>query len=182
MSSTDTEMTEIAHPYTPPEGTLPLLAGVLAQLHFVHRDMVGMVRELPPEALAWTPGPEMSTLSGIVRHTMYCEKYCMLAAGGLDYTYDSDTDRQTLAATDDAPALVAAIVEADLIAKRALPALTVGEMHKGIAAWGGTDEVSAGALIADALNHTAMHWGHMQMTRQLWQQQHPEFTDDYKRW
>ncbi len=175
-------MTEIADPYTAPEGTLPLVAGVLSQLHFVHRDMVGLVRELPPEALAWSPGPEMSTLAGLVRHTIYCEKYCMLAAGGLDYNFDAETDRQMLAATDDAPALVADIVEADMVAKRALPVLTVEDLGKTLKVWGGESTESAGGLIADALNHTAMHWGHMQMTRQLWQQRHPAFTDGYTRW
>lgn len=180
MSTTD--VTEIAHPYHAPEGTLPLLAGVLAQLHFVHRDMLAMVRELPPDALVWKPGPEMSTLAGITRHTLYCEKYALLAAGGLDYNYDSETDRQMLDATDDAPALVAHIAEADMVAKRALPTLTVEGLGARLPVWGGTEEETAGALIADALNHTAMHWGHMQMTRQLWQQAHPEFTDSYTRW
>jgi len=27
-----------------------------------------------------------------------------------------------------------------------------------------------------------MHWGHMQMTRQLWEAAHPEFTSAYTRW
>ena len=35
---------------------------------------------------------------------------------------------------------------------------------------------------ADTLNHSAMHWGHMQMTRQLWTQQHPEFVGTYIPW
>ena len=41
---------------------------------------------------------------------------------------------------------------------------------------------SGGELIAKAATHTTMHWGHMQMTRQLWEQAHPEFVGSYAPW
>lgn len=181
MDSTPSQAT-IAHPYTPPEDTLPLLAGVLSAMHFAHYNMVQLVADLPPDALTWQPGPDMGTLAGIVRHTLYCERYAFLAATGADRSYDEATSRGLWQATDDADALVRQITEADAEMKAALPSLTVADLGTRIVAWGGPGQEMAGVLIADVATHSAMHWGHMQMTRQLWEAAHPEFAGTYTRW
>jgi uncharacterized damage-inducible protein DinB len=172
----------VAERYVPPEGTLPLLAGVLYALDFAHADMMAIVRDLPSEALVWQPGAAMGTLSGIVRHTLYCEEYAFRAAAGEDARYDREANAAQWEARDDAPTLVAAIAACDALAKRLLPPLTVDAMAREMEVWGGPQIETAGTLIADALAHTTMHWGHMQMTRQQWTQTHPEFTDTYEPW
>ena len=183
MDNTDTSPPKaIAHPYAPPDDTLPLLAGILAAMHFAHHNMVQLVADLPPDALVWKPGADMGTLAGIVRHTLYCERYAFLAATGIDRSYDETTNQEQWQATDDAAALVRLIAETDAEMKAALPSLTVADLGTRIVAWGGPGEEMAGALIADVTTHTAMHWGHMQMTRQLWEAAHPEFTGTYTRW
>ncbi len=174
-------MTAIMHPYTTPNGTLPLLTGVLEALHFMHRDMVSIVQDLPPDALHWKPGADMGTLAGIVQHTLYCETYALRRATGEAVEYDPAADKGAWDVTTDADTLVAAIVNADVVAKRALPSLTVARMGMSYTAWGGGETV-AGVLIQEGVYHTAMHWGHMQMTRQLWGQHHPEFVGTYKPW
>lgn len=172
----------MAESYAPPAGTLPLLAGILAALDFTHRNMIAIVADLPPDALAWKPGPDMGSLAGIVRHTVYCENYALRAATGENAHYDEATNARQWDATDDAATLQTAIGACDTLMKTALPALTVERMGRPLTVWGGPHESSAGELIADAANHTAMHWGQMQMTRQLWEQAHPDFSGDYTRW
>jgi hypothetical protein len=168
--------------YRAPEGTLPLLTGILQMMDYAHRDMCAIVRDLPVEALAWHPGGEMGSLSGIVRHAMYCEVYALRRAAGEEVRYEESVNRGLWEITDDAATLAACIAEGDAAMKRILPAMTVERMNAHYAAWGQTEETLAGELIAEAALHTAMHWGHMQMTRQQWTQQHPEFADTYKRW
>jgi len=175
-------MAAIAHPYTPPEGTLPLLAGILAAMHHTHRDMLALVADLPPDALTWKPGAAMGSLVGIARHTLYCERYVFVAASGADFQYDEATNAEQWDATDDANALARHIVGVDEEMKAALPSLTVPDLGARLVVWGGPGESSVGELIADVANHSAMHWGHMQMTRQLWEAAHPEFTSAYTRW
>ncbi len=40
----------------------------------------------------------------------------------------------------------------------------------------------AGVLIADTLRHSSMHWGHMQIKRQLWEHAQPEFVSTSTLW
>lgn len=173
----------IAEPYTVPEGTLPLLGGILNMMHFAHRNMCAIVEDLPPEALAWKPGPAMSSLAGIVAHTMYCESYAYQRAAGEDVQWDEAVmNTQAWESDDSADGAIARIAEGDAVMKRILPVMTVAGMGGRFTAWGQETTQSGGDLIAVAAAHTAMHWGHMQMTRQLWEQAHPEFVGTYTRW
>jgi hypothetical protein len=60
--------------------------------------------------------------------------------------------------------------------------MTVERMKARFTAWGQESTASGGELIAEAATHTTMHWGHMQLTRQLWVQAHPEFVGTYRPW
>src|SRR4051812_16877372 len=115
--------------YRAPEGTLPLLTGILHMMDFTHGNMRAIVKDLPTEALVWKPGNATGSLSGIVRHTMYCEVYAWRRAAGEDVAYDDATNRGLWEMTDDAAALVACIEAGDAEMKRILPAMTVERMN-----------------------------------------------------
>lgn len=168
--------------YAVPGHTLPLLGGILSMMHFAHRNMCAIVADLPPEALVWQPGEHMGTLAGIIEHAMYCETYAYRRAAGEDAEYNEDANRHTWASTDTPEQAIARIVAGDVVMKRILPEMTVERMNARFTAWGQGSTQSGGDLIAEAATHTTMHWGHMQMTRQLWGQAHPEFHGDYERW
>ncbi|MHB8644687.1 MAG: DinB family protein, partial [Thermomicrobiales bacterium] len=174
----------IAAQYTVPEGTLPLLAGILQMMDFAHRNMTQIIADLPDEALVWQPASDMGSLSGIICHTMYCETYAIRRAAGEDVSYDGKIDdaeeeNSTWRTAEGREALIARIAGGDAIMKRILPVMTVAAMEERFPAWGANAIVSGGDLIAKATTHTTMHWGHMQMTRQLWEQAHPEFHGSY---
>ena len=177
----------MAEPYTVPLGTLPLLGGILTMMDFAHRNMTQIIADLPDEALVWQPANDMGSLSGIICHMMYCEVYAIRRAAGEDVSYDvkfddSEEDDSTWRTAEGRDALMARIAEGDAIMKRILPIMTVAGMEERFPAWGGNTLRSGGDLIAKAATHTTMHWGHMQMTRQLWEQAHPEFHGSYERW
>lgn len=168
--------------YAVPAGTLPLLGGILAMMHFAHRNMCAIVADLPSQALVWRPAERMGSLAGIIAHTMYCETYAYQRAAGEDVPYDEDTNRHTWASTDTTEQAIARIAAGDAVMKRILPVMTVERMSARFPAWGQETPQSGGDLIAEAATHTTMHWGHMQMTRQLWEQAHPEFAGSYRPW
>jgi uncharacterized damage-inducible protein DinB len=173
--------------YTVPDGTLPLLGGILKMMDFAHRNMTQIIADLPDEALVWQPANNMGSLSGIICHTMYCEVYAIRRAAGEDVSYsakedDAEEDDSTWRTAERREELIARIAEGDAIMKRILPIMTVAGMEERFHAWGGDSIHSGGDLIAKAATHTTMHWGHMQMTRQLWEQAHPEFRGSYTRW
>ncbi len=172
----------IAEHYTVPGETLPLLSGILQWMDFTHRNMIEIIADLPDDALTWHPADAMGSLSGIICHTMYCETYAIRRAAGEDITHDEAADAALWDMRDDAEHLIACISEADAVMKRFLPVMTVEKMAMRYPAWNQATPTLAGALIAEAAIHTGMHWGHMQMTRQLWEQAHPEFVGTYTPW
>ncbi|MCA1667414.1 MAG: DinB family protein [Thermomicrobia bacterium] len=177
----------IAEHYTAPRGTLPLLSGILHWMDFAHRDMIAIIADLPDDALRWHPADAMSTLSGMICHTMYCETYAIRRAAGEDVAYDgvydeAEEDGSTWRTEEDRAQLIARIAQGDAVMKRLLPIMTVAGMEERYPAWGANAIVSGGELIAKVAIHTGLHWGHMQMTRQLWEQGHPEFVGSYTPW
>ncbi len=173
--------------YEAPAGTLPLLAGILQWMDFTHRNMTEIIADLPDAALTWHPADAMSSLAGIICHTMYCETYAIRRAAGEDVAYDgeyddAEHDDATWHCEEDREQLIARIADSDAVMKRILPIMTVAGMEQRFPAWGADSMVSGGELIAKAAIHTGMHWGHMQITRQLWEQAHPEFVGSYTPW
>ncbi len=168
--------------YTVPVGTLPLLGGILTMMDFAHRNMTQMIADLPNEALVWQPASDMGSLSGIVCHTIYCETFMVRCAAGEDVSYSADENAATWQTAERREALIARIAEGDATMKRILPTMTVAGMGERFHAWGEDSTQSGGDLIAESATHTTMHWGHMQMTRQLWEQAHPAFHGSYTRW
>ncbi len=173
-----TPQCEIPYDYTPPERAPPLLAGMLGVTHERHYDMMRLVRDLPHDALLWRPGSRMSSLAGLVRHIMDDDVRCARRAAG--ETVADVGNGAFMDATDDAPTLVACIVEGDALVKRLLEPLTPAHLaeRRGSQA----DSPVAGRIIADMVDHNAMHWGQMQLTRHLWEHAHPDFRGAYEHW
>ncbi len=63
-------MQNVALDYTVPPGVHPLMAGLLTVMHTRPVDMLDLIDGLPSDALLWRPGPQMSSLAGLVRHVM----------------------------------------------------------------------------------------------------------------
>ncbi len=176
-----------AETYRVPEGTLPLLGGILNMMDFAHQNMTQIIADLPDEALVWQPANDMGSLSGIICHTMYVETFAIRRAAGEDVSYiaeddDAENARSTWQTAERREQSIARIAEGDAIMKRILPIMTVAGMEKRFHAFSQDLTQSGGCLIAKAATHTTMHWGHMQMTRQLWEQAHPEFVGSYTPW
>jgi uncharacterized damage-inducible protein DinB len=168
--------------YTVPVGTLPLLGGILTMMDFAHRNMTEIIADLPDEALVWQPASDMGSLSGIICHTMYCETFMIRRAANEDVSYSTEDNDATWRTAEHREELIARIAEGDAIMKRILPIMTVAGMEERFHAWGEDSTQSGGDLIAEAATHTTMHWGHMQMTRQLWEQAHSDFVGVYTPW
>lgn len=131
--------------------------------------MEGIFSELPVEALDWTPDPALNSLAILVVHTTGALRYWVGELLGGEPAYrDREAEfavhglsKAELHATlNETQAQVSRVLEAltpdDLEAKRYSP------IHK--------DYFTGAFALARALEHTALHVGHMEVTRELWEQ------------
>ena len=138
----------------------------LARLGAVHADMAKAIEGLTPEQLDWSPGPEMNTLSVLVTHTAGAERYLIgELVGGDPVARDRAAEfrGQGVTAADLASRLDAVLAHTRAVLEPLTPADLEGlcaPMRDGTAH-------TRAYMLAYALDHAALHLGHMQITRQL---------------
>ncbi|MFN0148694.1 MAG: DinB family protein [Dehalococcoidia bacterium] len=163
--------------YEPPPGLPPLLLGLLTTSHDRHVDMANLIARLPPEALDWRPVPRSASLTGLVLHITDVECFIARVTAGYGEPWTGENgsrmdDRATVLE------LQAAIIEAGLQLKTALEAIR----PSGLARMQPGEQRSIGEMLVEELDHSAMHYGQMQLTRHLWEASHPGFEGTYRHW
>lgn len=148
-----------------------VLVEIAERLEAMHRTIAGAIEGLPNEAFDWQPGPEMNSLGVLVTHTTGAQRYWIGDVAGDD---DSGRDREAefrtsgIGATELIERSQAVLAHSRSILAGLSPAdLTV---VRTIAPSG--RRVTVAWAILHALEHTALHAGHIEITRQLWDATH----------
>jgi uncharacterized damage-inducible protein DinB len=149
---------------------LPILEDYLERLQELHADIVRTIEALPVTGLDWVPGQGMNSLAVLAVHVAGAERYWITDVVG-QVPSGRDRDAEFRARGMDAQTLETLLDEAFSHSWAALEGLTLEDLeatrvsardgHKFTVAW----------CLAHALEHTALHLGHMQITRQFWEQQ-----------
>jgi uncharacterized damage-inducible protein DinB len=139
------------------------------RLETIHADIGQAVGGLSPEALDWSPGPEMNSLAVLATHMAGSERYWVGEVAGGDPAHrDRPSEFQTQSQTE---AALVARLDASLAHTRAvLERLTLPDLEVKRPAVDRGDVSVAWALFHN-LQHLGIHLGQMQLTRQLWEQQ-----------
>jgi uncharacterized damage-inducible protein DinB len=140
----------------------------LALLESLHSQMDGTLDGVPEDGLDWVPGAEMNSLGILAAHVAGSERYWI---GDVVAQDPSNRDRATEFRTQaqDAAALKRRLADALAHSRSTLQQLTVeGLSETRVSARDGR-EFTVGWALAHALEHTALHLGHMQITRQMWE-------------
>ena len=150
------------------------------RLMSLHNDYKKAISGLSVEALDWVPGPEMNSLCVMVVHATAVERFMVgdMAAHinsnrvrASEFQVNGMDEAALIKRLDDALAFVRETVSTfkleDLEAERDVP---VGG-SKPVTT---LDKLTVGWAMEHALMHTGLHLGHAQITRQLWDQQHPQ--------
>lgn len=160
---------------------LPILNDYLERLTALHEEIKLAIRDLPVAALDWSPGPAMNSIGVLVTHVAGSERYWIGDIAGRDPSgrvrdveFEArGLDAETLSAHLDA------VLEHSLRVLGQLQLDDLGQLRGGEGDSGqrglrdGTTSSVAWALF-HALEHTAIHAGQIQMTRQLWERQAAE--------
>ncbi len=145
---------------------IELFAAYLNRLETLHTDMNSTIADLPVEALNWSPGPKMNSLAVLAAHTAGAERYWI---GDVVARDDSHRDRaaefraQAASAAELIDRLDAALAHSRSVLER----LSLADLDER--RWANDQrEVTAAWALAHTLEHTAIHLGQMQITRQWW--------------
>jgi uncharacterized damage-inducible protein DinB len=132
-----------------------------------HSDILKALDGLPPAALDWVSGPEMNSISVLVFHLTGAERYWI---GDVAAQEPSDRDRDAEFKVHD--------VGIDVIRKRlddslaytrkTLEKLTLQDLEASRTSPRDGRKFTVAWALLHALEHTNLHLGHIQITRQLW--------------
>ncbi len=141
--------------------------------HFseLHSDIGKSLEGLPNEALDWNPGPEMNSFAVLISHLTGSERYWIGVAVKNPPERDREAEFRTkgLSVED----LKGMLVSADGFARKALAGLSLNDLEEIRRSPRNDKTFSTGWCLAHALEHSALHAGHIQITRQLWDLRKP---------
>jgi uncharacterized damage-inducible protein DinB len=135
----------------------------------LHADILKALDGLPPEALDWVPGGEMNSIAVLVVHLSGAERYWVGVALAEPPERDREAEFKTHALG--AGELKAHLADADDFTRQALDRFAPGDLEAVRQSPRNARTFTVGWCLAHALEHTALHTGHIQLTRQLWEQE-----------
>ncbi|HBY07419.1 MAG TPA: hypothetical protein DEH22_06405 [Chloroflexi bacterium] len=149
----------------------PIFEDYLHRLTDLHAEILSAIESLPPEALDWTPlretSGDLNSISVLVTHLCGAERYWIgdVACGDPSGRVRADEFEVQGLSTE---VLAHKIETATAYACAALENLSLAELEVEKSRLRNGRAVSAGWALLHALEHTAIHLGHIQITRQLW--------------
>jgi len=147
---------------------LPFFKDYLERFEELHVGVRDALQGLPGEALDWTPGPEMNSLTVLVTHLTGAERYWLGDVGAGDPA-ERDRDAEFRTHGVDAGALIARLAATEAYAREMLRGLALEDLEGRRVSRRDGREYSLAWCLLHALEHTAVHLGHIQQVRQLWE-------------
>ena len=132
-----------------------------------HNEIMEALDGLPSEALDWIPGPEMNSLSVIVTHLTGAERYWIGDVAAQEPS-GRDRDAEFKVYGKDMAFLKKRLDDSLEYAQNLLSKFTLEDLHTTCKARDGETVTVAWALL-HALEHSTLHQGQIELTRQLWE-------------
>jgi len=155
---------------------LPVLRDYLERLAMLHEDIKLAIHDLPVGALDWTPGPDMNSINVLVTHLAGSERYWIGEIAGQDPS-GRVRDIEFEARGQAAEVLIAQLDHVLMHSQRILDSLTAEDLGAARGTERGAvrshdpdgSPLTVAWALLHALEHTGLHTGQIQMTRQLWE-------------
>ena len=144
---------------------LSILEDYLERLQALHAGIERTIEGLPQAALDWVSGPDMNSLAVLAVHVAGAERYWI---GDVVGGEPSGRDRAAEFRTHDldGAALKACLAAALAHSQAVLEELTLPDLEATYVSPRDERQFTGAWCLAHALEHTALHLGHMQITRQ----------------
>ena len=142
----------------------------LMNLLELHNEIREVLNGLPQNALDWVPNLEMNSLTILVMHISGAERYWIgdvVAGDPSGRDREAEFKMQGLSASE----LIHRLDETDYFIQKVLATYELQELDKMRVSPRNDREVSVGWALFHTLKHTALHVGHIEIIKQLWEQQ-----------
>lgn len=146
-----------------------LFEAYLECMDTLHRQIKDTVEGLPQAALDWSPGPEMNSIAVLVAHTAGSERFWIVEVALGEYV-GRDREAEFRTSGLDAAELQALLDRSLASARHALSQLSDSDLGQTRTPAPGRKPVTLAWALMHALEHLGIHLGHIQVARQLWQQ------------
>lgn len=144
---------------------------LMDRLSELHAEIEKSLDGLPSDALDWVPGPEMNSITVLVTHLTGAEQYWIGVA--VNEPHERDRAVEFLTKGLGLEELKARVVSTEDFARQALTSLSIKDLETLRHSPRNDKTFSVGWCLAHALEHSAIHTGHIQLTRQLWDLRKP---------
>lgn len=143
--------------------------GMREHLKALHAEALKALEGLPVDALDWIPGPEMNSISVLIMHFTGSERYWVGDVVQGDPSFrNREAEFQTKGV--DAAALRQRILDLDEYEVKAFETLRVRDLETWKVAPKDGRQVTVAWALLHALQHTAVHIGHIEILTQQWRQ------------
>ena len=145
----------------------PFYEDLFDRFHELHAEIIKNLDGLPQEALDWQSGPEMNSICVLVVHLTGAERYWI---GDVVMGDPSIRNREAEFQVTglDAGALIQRIKDVEAYIAQSFVKLELQDLEKRHRNPSNGRELTTAWALTHALEHTAIHLGHIQLMRQLW--------------
>ncbi len=147
----------------------PFFEDYLDRLQRLHDYIERAIQGVPQTALDWVPGPNMNSLCVLIVHVTGAERYWIGDVVGRDPS-GRDREAEFRARGLDVPTLKKRLADSLAYTRGVLEKLTIQDLEMLRVSPRDGRRLTVAWSLAHALEHTAIHVGHIQVTRQLWEQ------------
>lgn len=146
----------------------------LDRMGWLHSEIEKQLQDLPKDALDWSPGREIPSICVLVTHTAGAERFWIgdVAAGDPS---NRDRDSEFAASGKDRGELFAILRGSRQYAGEVIKKIDYKKLSSPCISPRDGKEITIGWALNYALEHTAIHLGHIQIIRQLWELRADEF-------
>jgi uncharacterized damage-inducible protein DinB len=144
-------------------------ADYLNRLEELHTELAKSLQGLPQEALDWKPGKEMNSIAVLITHLTGAERYWI---GDVVAGIITPRDRAAEFRVSGIPleTLQKRIADSTAFARQVLNSMALPVLEEERVSPRDGQKFSVSWSLLHVLDHTAIHLGHIQLTRQLWEQ------------
>jgi uncharacterized damage-inducible protein DinB len=138
-------------------------------LQELHNEIQSVIEGLPQDALDWIPGNNLNSISVLIFHISGAERYWL---GDVVEQFPSGRNREAEfhVRNISIDALITRLNESQEYVSRVLERITLQDLEASRTSHRNNREVTVAWALNHILKHTALHVGHIQITRQLWEQ------------